>query len=89
MIGDALDRLLPKRADHIVAVTQAIRTRLMHEIGIPAGKVTTVYTGAEAEHFSTAAATDRPGRGPDPDLYGHAGGISAHRSDAAGISPRA
>jgi glycosyltransferase involved in cell wall biosynthesis len=51
IVGDALDRLLPRRADHIVAVTKAIRGRLMHEIGIPADRVTTVYTGAEAEHF--------------------------------------
>jgi glycosyltransferase involved in cell wall biosynthesis len=58
-LGDALDRTLPRRADHIVAVTNAIRNRLMHEIGIPAGKITTVYTGAEAEHFN-------PGTTPDP-----------------------
>jgi glycosyltransferase involved in cell wall biosynthesis len=56
VLGDALDRVLPSRADHIVAVTRAIRNRLMHEIGIPADKVTTVYTGAETEHFDAAVA---------------------------------
>jgi len=58
LIGDALDRMLPKRADHIVAVTNGIRNRLMHEIGIPAGKITTVYTGAEAELFRVTATPD-------------------------------
>lgn len=57
-LGDALDRMLPRRADHIVAVTHAIRSRLMHEIGISADRITTIYTGVEAEHFHTAAAPD-------------------------------
>jgi len=59
-LGDALDRLLPARADHIVAVTQRIRQRLMHEIGIPASKVTTVYTGTEPEHFTQARSIEQP-----------------------------
>jgi glycosyltransferase involved in cell wall biosynthesis len=57
-IGDLGDRLLPQRADHIVAVTKAIRNRLIQEIGIPEGRITTVYTGAEAEHFNTGPAAD-------------------------------
>jgi glycosyltransferase involved in cell wall biosynthesis len=59
-VGDALDRLVPAQADHIVAVTQGIRHRLMHEIGIPASKVTTVYSGAEAEHFTEALNVEAP-----------------------------
>jgi len=58
--GEGLDRLIPRRADHIVAVTRAIRHRLMHELGIPAGKVTTVYTGAEADHFQEALKAEWP-----------------------------
>lgn len=57
-LGDALDRTLPRQADHIVAVTNGIRNRLMHEIGIPAGRITTVYTGAEAGHFTGGSAAD-------------------------------
>jgi glycosyltransferase involved in cell wall biosynthesis len=58
LIGEAMDRLVPARADHIVAVTKTIRNRLMHEIGIPADRVTTVYTGAEADHFSAVASEE-------------------------------
>jgi glycosyltransferase involved in cell wall biosynthesis len=46
-IGECLDRLIPPRADHIVAVTHAIRDKLMRQIGIAGDKVTTVYTAHE------------------------------------------
>jgi glycosyltransferase involved in cell wall biosynthesis len=51
-IGKFFDRLLPHRADHIVSVTNLIRTRLIEDIGIPAKDVTTIYTGIESDHFS-------------------------------------
>lgn len=51
-IGNFFDHLLPHRADHIVSVTNLIRTRLINEIGIKPNDVTTIYTGIEAGHFS-------------------------------------
>lgn len=51
-LGNLCDHLLPYRADHIVAVTEAIRNRLISEIQICPDVVTTVYGGVEADHFS-------------------------------------
>jgi len=51
-IGQILDRWLPPLADHIVAVTDAIRGRLIGEMGMNPEKITTVYTAAELEHFT-------------------------------------
>jgi len=57
-IGDLFDSRLPQRADHIVAVTNAIRSRMIEALGIPASRITTVYTGAEVEHFQPAGPKD-------------------------------
>lgn len=51
-IGNIFDRWLPQRADHIVSVTNYIREKLIDEINIQADKITTVYGGIEADHFS-------------------------------------
>jgi len=51
-IGNLFDHWLPKQADHIVAVTNLIRERLIHEVQIEAQNVTTVYGGIEASHFT-------------------------------------
>jgi glycosyltransferase involved in cell wall biosynthesis len=51
-LGNLFDHWLPPKADHIVAVTKTIRERLISEIGIPESRVTTVYTGIEADHFA-------------------------------------
>lgn len=51
-LGNLLDHQLPHRADHIVSVTNLIRAKLIHEIGIEPEKVTTIYGGVEMEHFS-------------------------------------
>lgn len=54
-LGGQLDRLLPPRADHIVAVTNTIRAKLIEQIGIPADRITTVYTGHEAQQYQQSA----------------------------------
>lgn len=51
-LGNLIDRRLPRQADHIVSVTNLIRSKLINEIGINPGKVTTIYGGVEMEHFS-------------------------------------
>jgi glycosyltransferase involved in cell wall biosynthesis len=48
-IASALDHALPPRADHIITVTNLIRTKLINEIGIAPDQVTTVYTGVEKD----------------------------------------
>jgi glycosyltransferase involved in cell wall biosynthesis len=58
LMGHLLDRLLPPRADHIVAVTNSIRGRLTREVGIPGSRVTTVYTAAESAHLGRASTPD-------------------------------
>jgi len=75
-IGRQLDHWLPARADHIVAVTKTIRDRLIHEIGIPEGDVTTVYTGIEMDHF-----VPPPGTGPvtDPSALIYTGNLEAYQ----------
>lgn len=55
-LGNLIDRRLPRRADHIVSVTNLIREKLISEIGIDPRKITTVYGGVELAHFSTARA---------------------------------
>lgn len=59
-LGGWLDRLLPPRADHIVAVTNTIRDKLIQHIGIPAERITTVYTGHEARDEAPKPAADDP-----------------------------
>jgi len=51
-IGNIFDLWLPQRADHIVSVTNYIREKLISEIKINPDRITTVYTGIEADHFS-------------------------------------
>lgn len=51
-IGNFFDLTLPKRADHIVSVTNLIRNRLINEIKIHPKDVTTIYGGVEAHHFA-------------------------------------
>lgn len=56
-IGKIFDHWLPRRASHIVSVTNTIRDRMINEIGISPDKVTTVYTGLETDHFSPHSST--------------------------------
>jgi glycosyltransferase involved in cell wall biosynthesis len=50
-IGTRLDHWLPPRADHIIAVTNTARDRLIRDVGVPAARITTVYGGVEMAHF--------------------------------------
>ncbi len=59
-IGGWLDQLLPPRADHIVAVTNTIRGKLIQQIGIPEERITTVYTGQEMQPARQAASDGDP-----------------------------
>lgn len=62
-IGGVLDGKLPARADHVVAVTSAIKSQLHNEFGFPEGFVTVVENGIVAERFrpvGTVARGDSP-----------------------------
>jgi len=50
-IGRALDRRLPRRADHLIAVTEQIRTKLVNEFAVSINRVSTISNGVEHEHF--------------------------------------
>ena len=46
-VGAFLDRRLPARATHVVAVTEAVRTQLVERCGVPAARVTVIPNGVE------------------------------------------
>lgn len=51
-IGAVLDRMLPLQAEHIIAVTDKIRSRLIEDEAVPPQKITTVYSAVENELLS-------------------------------------
>ena len=61
--GSALDRLLPARAEHTVAVTAEVRARLLAAGALDPGRITVVGNGLEFELFEAARrrAGARPG----------------------------
>jgi glycosyltransferase involved in cell wall biosynthesis len=74
-IGAWLDRWLPRHADHIIAVTNAARQRLIREVGIAAEHITTVYGGVEFEHFLQRVQDPAP---PETDLI-FTGNLAAYQ----------
>ena len=54
-LGRWLDHSLPRRADHVITVTDRISHRLMHEHCIPEEQITVVSNGVEMEPFIKAA----------------------------------
>ncbi len=53
-LGRRLDHMLPRRADHIITVTERISHRLIHEVQIPQERVTVISNGVEMEPFLNA-----------------------------------
>ena len=51
-LGKYLDHLLPRKAEHIITVTERIKHHLIHEANVKAENVTVVSNGIEAESFS-------------------------------------
>lgn len=50
-IGRTIDRHLPKRANHVISVTEDIRTRLIDDHGLEANRITVIPNGVECDHF--------------------------------------
>ena len=51
-IGRALDRRLPARARHVIAVTENIRATLVNDGRVSQDRITVIPNGVESEHFS-------------------------------------
>jgi glycosyltransferase involved in cell wall biosynthesis len=63
-IGGRLDRWLPRRADHLIAVSEGMRQWLAAAGGVPAERISLIPNGVEHAHFgvSAPAATREAGR---------------------------
>lgn len=63
VVGRALDRWFPRRAEHVIAVTDDIRSRLVRAGSAEADHVSVIPNGVEAETFrSEASPPSRNGR---------------------------
>lgn len=51
MIGQRLDRHIPKWSDHVIAVTNRIKNKLVHDGGLAPEDVTVISDGVEPEIF--------------------------------------
>lgn len=60
LVGGWLDRRLPHRADHVIAVTEGVRRRLVQGFGLPPADVTVVMNGIEHAHFEARLGADGP-----------------------------
>jgi len=60
-VGSWLDGALPRRADHVVAVTPDIRDRLVRAHGLNAGRISVVTNGVETARFRVDSPPPRDG----------------------------
>lgn len=58
-IGRRIDRWLPRKAEHVIAVTDRIRNYLIDRGGLSPDRVSKVQNGVEATHFGNAIAGPR------------------------------
>jgi glycosyltransferase involved in cell wall biosynthesis len=61
-LGRRLDHMLPRRADHIIAVTERIGLRLITEAQIPQERISVISNGVEMEPFANARRSREAGR---------------------------
>lgn len=77
-VGERLDRSLPRRADHVIAVSERMRQWLMSRGGVAAGRISLIPNGVEHAHFATAS---RPGpRGNGRPRIVFAGNLAEYQS---------
>ena len=57
-LGRYLDSTLPRRADHVIAVTERMREWLITEGGVPAARTSLISNGVEYEHFAVPAVAE-------------------------------
>jgi len=56
-LGRALDRALPRRADHLIAVSEEMRRSLGALTGLDESRITLISNGVETEHFGSGVAS--------------------------------
>ncbi|HEX5386557.1 MAG TPA: glycosyltransferase family 4 protein [Gemmatimonadales bacterium] len=70
-VGRLLDRLLPGRADHVIAVSEKIRTMLVDSGATPDGRVSVVPNGVELDAFTMAVEHHSVARRAEPRAVRH------------------
>ena len=80
-IGRGIDRWLPGRASHVVAVTEQIRDRLVRLAGVPSRRITVAPNGVELERFAKSRLAGRRGEGGEGRAYtlGYAGNLAPYQ----------
>ena len=63
-IGRALDERLPRRADHVIAVTDDIRARMLQSRSVKPEHVSVIPNGVDHERFSSVARLSPSPAGP-------------------------
>jgi glycosyltransferase involved in cell wall biosynthesis len=76
-IGEWLDRRIPKRADHIVAVTDTIRHKLV-SLGFEPDRITVASQGVEDEFFTGPSTANEAAGGASPTIV-FAGNLAAYQ----------
>ena len=81
IFGRGIDRWLPGRADHVVAVTEQIRARLVRVAGVQPGHVTVAQNGVDLERFAKLhGAGGGGGNGSKPVFtLGYAGNLAPYQ----------
>lgn len=74
-VGGFLDRQLPRRADHIIAVSEEIRRVLSTCADAPG--ISVIRNGVEVAHFAAADAPSKPG--PSDPVVAFAGNLAAYQ----------
>jgi glycosyltransferase involved in cell wall biosynthesis len=80
-LGRSLDRWLPKRAEHVVAVTEQIRDGLVLGAGVPGGRVTVATNGVEVERFAKSAGAREQRSNGSQQIFtlGYAGNLAPYQ----------
>jgi glycosyltransferase involved in cell wall biosynthesis len=60
-LGERLDRWLPHRADHVIAVSDRMREWFELQVGIPGERISMIPNGVEHDHFLVEQAGVRQG----------------------------
>jgi len=76
-LGRWLDRIVPRRADHVIAVSEQIRDAFTQQAGISAERISVIPNGVESEVF--AAPADSSGTANATPTLVYAGNMAAYQ----------
>jgi len=77
-IGRAFDARLPKLADHVIAVSEEIRSSLVDKFGYPPRSVSVIPNGVEASFTETVASPGSRSLPPGPTVV-YAGNLASYQ----------